>query len=164
MKLTTDTLKRLTLPPGVSDKKFFDERLAGHGVRLRHPSDQSKWRWITQYDDVGGKTQIVTHGPVTLLDPGVALKRSKDLLASVRLGGDPAAEKRQARERAVETFGALLARYLPHKQAKAKPGSSTRAPCTRVRSRRSIGAPSRHWSPQPRPRTGRPLPTACLVV
>jgi integrase len=123
MKLTATTLDTLTLPPGARDKKYFDERLPGHGVRVRHPTDRSKWRWITQYDNIGGKTQIITHGPVSLIEPGQAFKRSRELLASARLGGDPAAEKRQARERATETFGALLDRYLPHKQAQLKTGS-----------------------------------------
>jgi integrase len=124
MKLTATTLSALTLPPGANEKKYFDERLPGHGVRVRHPTDQSKWRWITQYDDIGGKTQTITHGPVSLIDPTQAFKRSRELLASIRLGGDPASEKRQARERAAETFGALLTRYLPYyEQAKAKPGS-----------------------------------------
>ena len=56
MKLDKVTLATLTLPPGKSERKFFDERLPGHGVRLRHPSDQSRWKWITQYDDIGGVT------------------------------------------------------------------------------------------------------------
>src|SRR5215831_1165524 len=58
-----------------------------------------------------------------MLDIATARAKARDLLASVRLGGDPAAEKRQAHERAAETFGALLARYLPHKQAQLKAGS-----------------------------------------
>ncbi len=122
MKLDRATLNTLTLPPGKSEKKYFDERLPGHGVRLRHPSDQSKWRWITQYD-INGNTQTVTQGKVTLLDPGAAFKRSRDLLASVRLGGDPAAEKREARARARETFGALLPRYLGFKRGDLAPRS-----------------------------------------
>jgi integrase len=120
MKLDKATLVTLTLPPGKNEHKFFDERLPGHGVRLRHPSDQSRWRWITQYDDLGGKTQIVTHGPVSLIEPGAALKRSKDLLASIRLGGDPAAEKREARAKAAETFGAILPRYLAKQQSERR--------------------------------------------
>jgi integrase len=58
-----------------------------------------------------------------MLDLGAARTKARDLLASVRLGSDPAAEKRQAHERAAETFGALLARYLPHKQAQLKAGA-----------------------------------------
>jgi integrase len=123
MKLDKATLATLTLPPGKSEYKYFDERLPGHGVRLRHPSDQSKWRWITQYDDIGGVTRTVTQGPVTLIEPGAALKRSKDLLASVRLGGNPATEKQQARTKAKETFGAILPRYLAKMQAERRPRS-----------------------------------------
>src|SRR5262249_34629567 len=67
------------------------------------------------------RTKRITLDPA-VFDFGKARAKAKDLLASVRLGGDPAAEKRQAHERAAETFGALLARYLPHKQAQLKAG------------------------------------------
>lgn len=123
MKLDKVTLATLTLPPGKSERKFFDERLPGHGVRLRHPSDQSRWKWITQYDDIGGVTRTVTHGAVTLIEPGVALKRSKDLLASVRLGGNPATEKQEARAKAKETFGAILPKYLTKMRGDRRPRS-----------------------------------------
>jgi integrase len=123
MKLDRATLATLTLPPGKSDHKVFDERLPGHGVRLRHPHDQSKWRWITQYDDLGGVTKMLTHGPVSLIEPAAAFKRSRDLLASVRLGGDPASEKREARDRAKETFGATLPSYLTHMRGERRPRS-----------------------------------------
>src|SRR5262249_42547135 len=102
-------------------------------------------RWITQYDDISGKAQIITHGPVPLIEPGQAFKRSRELLASTRLGNDPAQAKRQARERAAETFGALLARYLPYKQAKAKAGS------------RSFKEVERHLVKYARPLHGRPV-------
>ena len=59
MKLDAPTLKTLTLPPDKREAKYFDERLPGHGVRLRHPTDQSRWRWITQ-TDIAGRTQIIT--------------------------------------------------------------------------------------------------------
>jgi integrase len=123
MKLDKATLATLTLPPGKSEHKFFDERLPGHGVRLRHPSDRSKWRWITQYDDIGGVTRTVTQGPVTLIEPGAALKRSKDLLASVRLGANPATEKQEARAKARETFGAILSKYLTKMRGDRRPRS-----------------------------------------
>ena len=123
MKLDRATLATLTLPPGKSDHKVFDERLPSHGVRFRHPHDQSKWRWITQYDDLGGATKMLTHGPVSLIEPAAAFKRSRDLLASVRLGGDPASEKREARDRAKETFGSTLPSYLTHMRGERRPRS-----------------------------------------
>jgi integrase len=116
MKLDAKTLATLTLPSGKREARFFDERLAGHGVRLRHPTDQSKWRWITQ-TDIAGRTQIITNGPVPLLSPGQAFNRSRDLLASVRLGENPAEAKRLSRRQAGETFGgAILKRYLISRQ------------------------------------------------
>jgi len=45
------------------------------------------------------------------------------LLAQVRLGHDPAAEKDRARVRAAETFGALLPRFLERQRTRLKPRS-----------------------------------------
>ena len=116
MKLDAPTLKTLTLPPDKREAKYFDERLPGHGVRLRHPTDQSRWRWITQ-TDIAGRTQIITNGAVPLLTPGQAFNRSRDLLASVRVGENPAEAKRLNRRQAGETFGgAILKRYLISRQ------------------------------------------------
>ena len=118
MKLTATSIKTLTLPPGVKDKTFWDDDCGGFGVRLREGGSA---RYVVQYD-IGNRTKRITLDPA-VFDFGKARAKAKDLLASVRLGGDPAAEKRQAHERAAETFGALLARYLPHKQAQLKAGS-----------------------------------------
>jgi integrase len=119
LKLTTATIKTLALPAGVRDKTFWDDNLGGFGLRLR---EGGAARWVVQYD-LGGKTKRVTLGTTAMLDLGAARAKARDILAAVRLGNDPAAEKRQAHERAAETFGALLARYLPHKQAQLKAGS-----------------------------------------
>jgi integrase len=116
MRLTTTTIKTLTLPPGLSDKKFFDDTLPGFAVRVR-PGGSRKF--VVMYD-FGAKTRTMTLGAVGTLDLGEARKRAKDVLAAVRLGRDPANEKIEARERASETFGALLPRYLTHKQAELR--------------------------------------------
>jgi integrase len=108
MKLTTTTTKGLALPPGVNDRTFWDDELGGFGLRLREGGSRN---WVVQYD-LGGKTRRVTLGPTTLLDIGAARAKAKDLLAHVRLGGDPAAEKRERHAKAAETFGATLPRYL----------------------------------------------------
>jgi len=44
-------------------------------------------------------------------------------LAKIRLGGDPASEKAQARARAGETFGSLVKPFMLHQQTKLKPRS-----------------------------------------
>ena len=69
------------------------------------------------------KQRRLTLGPVTALDLGKARDAAKDLYAKVRLGGDPAGEKVQARLKAGETFEATAAHYLRHQQAKLRPRS-----------------------------------------
>jgi integrase len=108
MKLTTTEIKKLVLPPGVIDKVFWDDDVGGFGLRLRAGGSAS---YIVQYD-LGGKSRRVTLGPVTLLDNSVARTKAKDILARARLGFDVAAEKRERRAQAAETFGALLKRYF----------------------------------------------------
>jgi integrase len=119
VKLTTTATKALTLPPGVNDKTFWDEDLGGFGLRLRTGGSRN---WIVQYD-MAGKTRRVTLGTTALLDVGAARTKAKDLLAHVRLGGDPAAEKRTHRARAAETFAAILPRYLIGKQRDCRQSS-----------------------------------------
>jgi integrase len=119
MKLNSAAVKALTLPPGVQDKTFFDDALGGFGVRLR---DGGSRNFIVQYD-IAGKTRRVTLGSTAMLDIGAARDKARDLLASVRLGGDPAAEKRARRSQVAETFGALLPRYLTAQQGELRPRS-----------------------------------------
>jgi integrase len=116
LRLTTAALKTLALPAGVSDRTYFDDTLPGFGLRLRAGGAA---RWVVQYD-VGQKTRRMTLGSVGALELGVARKSAKDILAAVRLGRDPANAKLEARARAGETFGTLLARYLPRKQAQVR--------------------------------------------
>src|SRR5262245_2750026 len=119
MQLTTSTIKTLTLPPGTSDKTFFCDNLPGFGIRLRSGGSR---KWVVMYD-FGGKTRKFTLGTVGTLELGEARRRAKDILAARTLGRDPATEKREARERASEIFGALLPRYLAHKQVQLRPRS-----------------------------------------
>ncbi len=119
MKLTPTEIKKLVLPPGVVDKVFWDDDVGGFGLRLRAGGSAS---YIVQYD-LGGKSRRVTLGPVTLLDNSVARAKAKDLLARVRLGGDPGAEKRVRRAQAAETFGALLKRYFIMQQRAVRQSS-----------------------------------------
>jgi integrase len=119
MKLTASTIKALALPPGVRDKTYWDDDLGGFGLRLR---EGGAARYVVQYD-LGSKTKRVTLGTTAMLDIGAARTKAKDLLASVRLGGDPAGEKRVARAKAAETFGAILPRYLAKQRSERRPRS-----------------------------------------
>jgi len=116
VKLTAANIRTLKLPPGMTDKVFFDEDLPGFGLRVRASGVHS---WMIQYA-IAGRTRRVVLGLASALDPGKARATAKDLLAQVRLGRDPAGEKDQARARAAETFGALLPRFLERQRARLK--------------------------------------------
>jgi integrase len=119
MKLTTTSIKTLTLPAGANDKTFFDDELPGFGVRLRAGGST---KLIVQYD-LGGKTRRITLGATALLDLGEARKRARQILAARALGHDPAAEKQDRARAFMESFGALLPRYLAFKRTELRPRS-----------------------------------------
>jgi integrase len=119
MKLTTASPRKLALPDGVREKIYFDEDVAGFGLRLRAGGSLT---WVVQYK-VAGKTRRLNLGRVGAIDFGKARDTAKDLLAAVRLGRDPLQDKIEARDKAAETFGRVLPRYLKHKRAEVAPRS-----------------------------------------
>jgi integrase len=121
MRLNAMTIRGIKLPPGVIDKVFFDEDLPGFGLRVRASGVHS---WMVQYS-IAGRTRRIVLGLLTTLSPSKARATAQGLLAKVRLGGDPAAEKNLAKARAGETFGALLPRFLKHQSTRLKPRSYT---------------------------------------
>jgi integrase len=119
MRLTTTTIRTLTLPDGKSDYIFFDDDLPGFGIRMRAGGGKT---WVAQYS-IAGRSRKMVLGSVAVLDPGRARQAAKDILAKARLGGDPANEKVVARVHAAETFGALLTSFLPFQKSKVRPTS-----------------------------------------
>ncbi len=117
MKLTAASIRSLTLPEGVSDRTFFDDDLAGFGVRVRATGSKN---FVIQYK-IGSKHRRLPLGSVTEIELSKARATAKDLLAAVRLGRDPFGEKLETRAKAAETFGSLLPTYLAHKRAKLRP-------------------------------------------
>jgi integrase len=112
MKLTASTVRTLALPEGKSDHIFFCENLSGFGLRVRASGARA---FYVQYA-VGGRTRRMRLGSTTLLDLGEAREKAREILAKVRLGTDPAAERAESRSRAGETFGALAQRYLDRRR------------------------------------------------
>ena len=106
-------------PARRGDQTFWDDDLGGFGLRLR-----TGGRAIGSCSTISAsKTRRVTLGTTAVLDVGAARTKAKDLLAHVRLGGDPATEKRSHRARAAETFAAILPRYLVGKQRDCRQSS-----------------------------------------
>jgi integrase len=119
VKLTAANIRTLKLPLGETDRVYFDEDLPGFGLRVRASGVHS---WMIQYA-IAGRTRRLVLGLLTALDPGKARALAQKLLAQVRLGGDPAADKHRAKIAAGETFGALLPRFLRHQETRIRPRS-----------------------------------------
>src|SRR5215831_6813510 len=108
MKLTAASLANLKLAFGDKDRIWFDDAVPGFGLRIRNTGSRS---WIYQYK-IGGKTRRLVLGHATAIKPARAREIAGELHAKVKLGGDPAAEKRAQVERSSHSFGALAQQYL----------------------------------------------------
>ena len=147
LKLTRRTIDGLA--PRETPFIAFDRDLAGFGVRVMPSGARS---YIVEYRPHGGGRSVakrrLTIGKVNALTPEQARKAATDVLAKVRLGGDPAAalaEKRKAltvdalceafeaehlamkvKPRTAEAHGLALT-YLKAAHGSAKADSLTRA-------------------------------------
>ncbi|HWY83970.1 MAG TPA: site-specific integrase [Roseiarcus sp.] len=105
MKLTKRSVDALF--PRQKQYIEYDTELKGFGVAI-YPSGIKSW--VCEYRPHGGgrgtAKKRVTLGKVTQLPPEQARKTAADMLAAVRLGGDPALEK--AERRASVTVGELI--------------------------------------------------------
>jgi integrase len=112
MRLTTAAVEAFKLDPGVADKIIFDDDLPGFGVRVRASGART---WVFQYK-IGGRTRRLVLGHVAAIKPARAREIAGELHAKVRLGGDPAAEKRERVQRSLNTFGTLAESFLDQYQ------------------------------------------------
>lgn len=123
MKLAQKTAASVALPPDKTDHFAWDDDVPGFAIRLRRGrKGQVRRNWIFQYS-VGALTRRITLGNAAAVSAAQARKSAEELYAKVRLGGDPSAEKRETRERAAETFGAVLETYLTQKRGALRPRS-----------------------------------------
>ena len=113
MRLDAKTIAGLTLPADKLEVIYFDERLPGHGLRLRRKRIGATVHstWITQYH-VNGRNPRVTHGVAGKLTPAKAFEASRKILARATLGEDPQGEKVAKRQAAARTFRTLVESYL----------------------------------------------------
>ncbi|WP_400770304.1 tyrosine-type recombinase/integrase [Methylosinus sporium] len=112
------------LHPGERPFIAFDSDLAGFGVRVMPTGVMS---YVVEYRPHGGGRGVakrrVTLGKVGTLTPEQARKAAADMLAQVRLGSDPAADKATRRE--ALTVAALIATFeAEHVEAKLKSGTA----------------------------------------
>jgi integrase len=120
MKLTKPSIERLALPPGKSEAIFFDDDVPGFGLRLRAGGSRT---FIVQYA-LGGRQRRMTIGAAKILDAPKARQTARNLLAKVRLGHDPAADRAEARVRASdELLGDVVGRFLARQERRLRPRS-----------------------------------------
>jgi integrase len=116
MKLLQKTVPSLTLPAGKSEHIFFDDDLPGFGIRIRTGGSRN---WVFQYK-LGTKQRRVTLGSSKALNASKARDKAGEMYAQVRLGHDPAGQKIEARNRAVETFEAAQKQFLASQKERLK--------------------------------------------
>src|SRR5262249_20072520 len=99
MKLTAKTITALILPPGKSDVIHFDADLPRFGYRLRQASGGKILRsWVVQYKKAG-RSARVRIGDAAAIAAEAARAEARRILARVDLGEDPAADRRDRREK-----------------------------------------------------------------
>jgi hypothetical protein len=108
----------LACPPGKKEAIFWSNELPGFGLRCRAGGAR---RWFVQYRTRTGETRKQVLG-----DPGTvafahARREAVKLLATAKLGGDPAGEAKEART--AISLGGLVDQFLAHQQKRIRPRS-----------------------------------------
>jgi integrase len=118
MKFTRPSVAALRLPPGGRETFHWDDALPGFGVRLRGTGAR---RFIVQYREPHGGTRRAVLGDPAVVSLDDARDKARELLARVKLGADPQAEKVAARQarRVVD----LVDDYLADAAKRMKPRS-----------------------------------------
>jgi integrase len=106
-KLTKRFVDALLPNPGGSDLFAWDSDLRGFGIRLK-PSGTASY--IVQYRTAHGRSRRYAFAKVGTITPDQARTKAKRLLAEVAEGGDPSAQRHEARE--ALTVAELFDRYL----------------------------------------------------
>ena len=119
MRLTVQSAETLKLKTGEADRIWFDDAIPGFGLRVRDTGSRS---WIFQYK-IAGNTRRLVIGQASAIKLGRAREIAGEHHAKVKLGRDPATEKRVQVQRASHTFGALASRYLEQQRGELRPGS-----------------------------------------
>jgi integrase len=113
MKFSKQAIAALTMPKGKREHFEWDDDLPGFGARLRSGVSLSL-TWVIQYR-INGKQRRESLGDVRKVSLEDARKIARQRFAKVELGVDPAAERTQARARAL-TLEVVAGRYLDAKR------------------------------------------------
>jgi integrase len=114
--------RRLACEPDKTETTFWDAGLPGFGLRCRRSGART---WFCQYRVLTGDTRKHALGDPVNVTYADARKTAGQLIAKVKLGGDPAGEvaAKKAEVRAAIRLGELIARYEAHQGQRLKPRS-----------------------------------------
>jgi integrase len=138
MKLTPTGLAKLALKTGETDKIFFDDEIAGFGVRVREGGSR---KFVLHYR-IGGKQRRYTVGAVGVLKLEEARQRALKALVDVGDGKDPAVQKATDKEEAKQSFLSVAKDYLEFLQRRV--GKGEMKPRTYTEIDRHL---NKHWKP-----------------
>jgi integrase len=123
MILTDRFAATVKLPQSKKEHIFPDAKLKKFGLRVRAGGTKT---WIVQYR-FGDRQPRITIGSIQQLTAVEARDKAADILAKVRLGIDPQAERQaaieQANAKADDRFEDLGQRYLKYQEKELRPGS-----------------------------------------
>src|SRR6516165_6257799 len=119
MKLTLKSVGGARLPAGTTDTVFWDDDIAGFGLRIREGGSRT---WVYRYR-IGTQQRSITLGSAKSVPLALARENAGRLEAKVRLGNDPALDKETARAEANNTVGPLINQYLDERKAEWRPNS-----------------------------------------
>jgi integrase len=119
MRLTVKSTADAKLPTGTTDTVFWDDDIAGFGLRIRKGGSRA---WIYRYR-IGNQQRSITLGNAKSVPLALARANAGQLEAKVRLGSDPAKDKETARIEANSTLGPLVNQYLDERKAEWRPNS-----------------------------------------
>lgn len=138
MKLSDTKLAGLKLGPGETDKIFFDDEIAGFGVRLREGGSR---KFVLHYR-IGGNQRRYTVGAVGVLKLDEARQRALRALVDLGDGKDPAAQKAANKVDAKQSFLSEAKSYLEVLERRVEKGEMK--PRTYAEIDRHL---MKHWQP-----------------
>jgi len=90
MKLTFDTIRAIAPVPPKTEIIVFDDEVPGFGVRASMSGSKV---FVVQYT-IGNQQRRMSLGKIEMLEVDTARLKAKEILAAVRMGQDPAGDKR----------------------------------------------------------------------
>src|SRR5690606_13497432 len=125
-KLTKRTVDAALAKPTGAERFVWDDELRGFGLRIKVSGAAT---YVVQYRTAGARQRRMALGRVGVLTPDEARGLARQALAAVAAGRDPAAERREARQkRAAVTFAEVADRWVAeHANTRLKPRSLARA-------------------------------------